>query len=52
MAKRPILRTDSTSARNPTGDNQNSITAAPPGLAVLARPSRERISERPVHANG
>jgi catalase len=58
MAKRPTL---TTTAGNPVGDNQNSITAGPRGpllmqdyqlLEKLAHQNRERIPERTVHAKG
>jgi catalase len=58
MAKRPTL---TTTAGNPVGDNQNSITAGARGpvllqdyqlLEKLAHQNRERIPERTVHANG
>jgi len=50
-----------TTAGNPIGDNQNSLTAGPKGpllmqdyqlLEKLSHQNRERIPERVVHANG
>ena len=58
MAKRPTL---TTTAGNPIGDNQNSITAGAHGpillqdyqlLEKLAHQNRERVPERTVHAKG
>ncbi len=58
MSKRPIL---TTTAGNPLGDNQNSITAGPRGpvlmqdyqlIEKLSDQNRERIPERTVHAKG
>jgi len=58
MSARPTL---TTSAGNPVGDNQNSITAGPRGpvlmqdhhlMEKLAHFNRERIPERVVHAKG
>ena len=58
MAKRSIL---TTTAGNPIGDNQNSMTAGPRGplllqdyqlIEKLAHQDRERIPERTVHAKG
>ena len=58
MSKRPTL---TTTAGNPVGDNQNSITAGPRGplllqdyqlIEKLAHQNRERIPERVVHAKG
>src|SRR6202023_1169810 len=50
-----------TSAANPIADNQNALSAGPRGplliqdyqlIEKLAHQNRERIPERPVHANG
>src|SRR5262249_6124455 len=58
MAQRPTL---TTASGMPVADNQNSITAGPPGpvlmqdfhlLEKLAHQNRERIPERTVHAKG
>ena len=58
MAQKPTL---TTTAGNPIGDNQNSMTAGPLGpvlmqdyqlLEKLAHQNRERIPERTVHAKG
>ena len=58
MAKPPTL---TTTAGNPVGDNQNSLTAGPRGplllqdyqlIEKLAHQNRERIPERTVHAKG
>ena len=58
MSKRPTL---TTTAGNPVGDNQNSVTAGPRGplllqdyqlIEKLAHQNRERIPERVVHAKG
>src|ERR1700756_1718716 len=58
MAEKPTL---TTTAGNPVGDNQNSITAGPRGpllledyqlIEKLAHQNRERIPERTVHAKG
>jgi catalase len=58
MTKRPLL---TTTAGNPIGDNQNSVTAGPRGpvllqdyqlIEKLAHQNRERIPERTVHAKG
>ncbi|PZP55340.1 MAG: catalase, partial [Micavibrio aeruginosavorus] len=57
-SKPPVL---TTSAGNPVGDNQNSLSAGPRGplllqdvhlLEKLAHQNRERIPERVVHAKG
>ncbi len=58
MKNKPTL---TTSAGNPIGDNQNSLTAGPQGpvllqdvhlIEKLAHQNRERIPERVVHAKG
>lgn len=58
MSKCPVL---TTSAGNPVGDNQNSLTAGERGdvllrdvhlIEKLAHQNRERIPERVVHAKG
>ncbi len=59
MSKKSTVLT--TSAGNPIGDNQNSLTAGPRGpvllqdvhlIEKLAHQNRERIPERVVHAKG
>lgn len=58
MKKKPTL---TTTAGNPVGDNQNSLTAGPRGplllqdyqlIEKLVHQNRERIPERTVHAKG
>src|SRR6478672_4465816 len=58
MSKKPTL---TTTAGAPIADNQNSITAGPPGPVLIqdyqliekpAHQNRERIPERTVHAKG